>query len=142
MTNPNAGHGRDANVADGKRYRLLCADDDTALATMLKKALEHAGYAVECVDDGDKALSRIIAAPGFFDVLITDHQMPSMSGLGLISKLRDTSFSGAIIVHSSALSEPEKVAYERLAVDAILSKPVQLSALLAVIQRQIAGSQH
>ena len=140
MTKPKTTDARGPVAANGRTYRVLCADDDSALTTMLKKALEHAGYLVECVEDGHKALTLITANPTSVDVLITDHRMPSMSGLGLISKLRDTPFSGTIIVHSSALSEAEKVAYQALAVDAILSKPVQLSALLAVIRRHISGT--
>jgi CheY-like chemotaxis protein len=135
MTSPKRTNGYERAAADGRAFRVLCAEDDLSLAAMLKSALEHAGYSVQCVDDGYKALAQIAADPASFDALITDHQMPTMPGLALISKLRDTPFSGTIIVHSSALTDAEKAAYRALAVDEILSKPVRLSDLLATLKR-------
>ena len=128
------------NLAEARSIRVLCAEDDASLASMLKAALEQAGYSVECVDDGQNALARIAADPGFFHVLVTDHHMPQLSGLGLVSKLRDTTFSGTIVVHSSALTPSERSAFEALAVDVILSKPVQLPTLLAAIRHASPAS--
>lgn len=122
------------NLLEPKSVRVLCAEDDASLASMLKAALERAGYSVECVDDGQKALTRIAADPAFFHVLVTDHHMPQLSGLGLVSKLRDTAFAGTIIVYSSALTPSERSAFEALAVDVILSKPVQLPSLIEAIR--------
>lgn len=128
------------NPAELKSVRVLCAEDDASLASMLKAALERAGFRVECVDDGQKALTRIASDPAFFHVLVTDHHMPQLSGLGLVSKLRDTTFSGTIVVHSSALTPSERSAFEALAVDVILSKPVQLPTLLAAIRHASPAS--
>ena len=107
---------------------------------MLKAALERSGYSVECVDDGQEALARIVSDPAFFHVLVTDHHMPRLSGLGLVSKLRDTTFAGTIIVHSSGLTPSENAAFEALAVDVILSKPVQLPTLLGALRHASTSS--
>ncbi len=114
---------------------MLCAEDDESLALMLRLALERAGHIVERVEDGVKALERITSDVAFFDVLLTDHQMPRLSGLGLVSKLRDTAFTGLIVVHSSRLTQAEVAAYRALAVDCILNKPVELAELLAAVQQ-------
>lgn len=130
-------HASAVSTQERAPLRILCAEDDAQLAPMLKAALERAGHFVECVDDGHKALVRISCDKRFFDVLVTDHHMPHLSGLGLVSKLRDTPYSGRIVVHSSALTPAERQAFEALAVDAILSKPASLATLLASIQQAI-----
>lgn len=120
-----------------KALRVLCADDHEQLALVVKYAFERLGHHVECVSDGHLALERIMADVSFFNVLVTDHQMPRLSGLGLVSKLHDTAFSGVIIVHSSHLTEAEADAYRALAVDHILSKPAPLPALLNLVQQLV-----
>ncbi len=117
-----------------KQLRVLCADDDEQLATMLEAALARAGYFVECVHDGQMAFERIAADLEFFDLLVTDHRMPRLTGLQLVERLRGAGFSGKIIVHSSHLPQGETTAYRALAVSEILFKPVALSELLAAVQ--------
>jgi len=124
-----------AEASGRKRLRVLCAEDDDHLAWMLKMALERAGYSVERVADGQEAFDRIASNLDFFDLLVTDHEMPSVSGLALVGKLRNVSFSGRIIVHSSQLRARDAAAYRSFAVDHIFTKPVQLAELLRVIER-------
>lgn len=116
-----------------KSLRILCAEDDSYVSQIVKYAFEQQGHFVECVEDGETALQRITSDLKFFDVLVTDHQMPRLSGLGLVSKLRDTEFSGLIVVHSSHLTEAEASAYRALAVDHIMSKPAPLPGLLSAL---------
>ena len=116
-----------------KSLRILCAEDNEQLAFMVKRAFEQEGHSVECVEDGQTALQRLISDLKFFDVLVTAHQMPRLTGLGLVSKLRDTEFSGAIVIHSSHLTDAETDAYRALAVDYILTKPAPLPSLLSVL---------
>lgn len=118
-----------------KSVRILCAEDNEQLAFMVKLAFEKAGHSVECVGDGTTALERLTSDAKSFDVLMTDHRMPRLTGLGLVSKLRETEFSGAIVVHSSHLTEAEADAYRALAVDYVLTKPVSLPTLLELISK-------
>lgn len=137
MTRQQIAPRNSSHANQNKPLRILCAEDDKYLALMLKCALEQAGHFVECAEDGQKALQRITSDLKFFDVLVADNQMPVLSGLGLVSKLRDTEFSGAIIVHSSHLSDAEADAYRALAVDHILNKPTELPTLLGVAQELV-----
>lgn len=114
--------------------RILCAEDHPQMADVLGHFLRRAGHRPELVADGEQALARLTAEPEAFDLLITDHQMPRLTGLGLVSKLRDTVFSSPILVFSSMLTAAEVAAYDALAVDHILSKPMEMEALLDVVQ--------
>lgn len=117
--------------------RVLCAEDHPQMADVLRHFLRRAGHHPELVEDGQQALARLTLNPEAFDLLITDHQMPRLTGLGLVSKLRDTAFNGPILVFSSMLSAAEVAAYEALAVDHILTKPTQLETLLRVLQELV-----
>ncbi len=128
-----------ANARERKRLRVLCAEDDDHLALILTIALERAGYSVERVADGQEALDRIASDFDYFDLLVTDHEMPSVSGLALVEQLSDLPFSGRIIVHSSKLRERDASAYRAFGVDHILTKPASLDELLRAIQQMGAA---
>jgi DNA-binding NarL/FixJ family response regulator len=69
-----------------------------------------------------------------FDVVITDHRMPRMSGLELVRRLRKREFKGKILVLSAHLSDEDIHAYEDLEVDMMMSKPFDFEE----IQRAVA----
>ena len=108
------------------------------MADVLQHFLLRAGHRPALVADGQQALAQLTDDPAAFDLLITDHQMPHLTGLGLVSKLRDTAFAGPIIVFSSMLSAAEVAAYQALAVDHLLTKPAQLDTLLRVLHETAA----
>jgi CheY-like chemotaxis protein len=69
-------------------------------------------------------------------VIITDHHMPGINGLELVTHIRTGTFDGKIIVFSSELSQAVDDAYRRLKVDHILPKPIfpaQLRAVFATL---------
>lgn len=131
--------GSRASTSPLKSLRVLCAEDDENVALTLKYALENDGHQVVCVGDGRAALLRVVADLESFDLVITDHHMPVLSGLKLVEGLREAKFSGRIIVHSSNLRDPATDAYRALAVDHILRKPVELAKLLEAVHG-IAGT--
>ncbi len=116
------------------RRNVLCADDHDQIALLVQRLLERAGHHVECVSDGQQAWERIAAAPDHFDVVVTDHQMPHISGLELAARLRAIGFAGKIIIQSCRLSLAEESAYRALAVDNILCKPGDVLRLAELMQ--------
>lgn len=67
--------------------RILVVDDEPHMLRVLKLFLERAGYAVDTSPNGEAALAAVrIEAP---DVLITDIQMPQMSGKQLCQTLEE-----------------------------------------------------
>lgn len=65
-----------------KRIRILYIDDDVALARLLTRAIERAGYEVHHAPDGRKGLA--LFHDNQYDVLLVDHMMPGYSGLEVI----------------------------------------------------------
>jgi two-component system, chemotaxis family, chemotaxis protein CheY len=117
-----------AKVELKRCLRIAYADDMPELRDVARLALNRDGHQVECFADGAHALARITADPGF-DLVITDHHMPRMNGVELVTALRDIGFAGKIMVFSSELSDEIAQDYERLRVDRILYKPVFAVAL-------------
>jgi DNA-binding response OmpR family regulator len=115
------------------RLRILTVEDEPALTQMLALILGGPGAKITSACDGWMALMKIGAAREPFDVIITDHQMPRMTGLDLVRRLRVRKFAGKIIVLSAYLSEENIKAYEELNVDMMLAKPFDVGELQLAI---------
>src|SRR6266850_132626 len=118
---------------------ILLAEDERSVAFSIAFALKCDGHKIQIVADGGQALASIRVEPDHFDLLITDHSMPGMTGVELVQRLREQSFRGKIMVLSAHLSPENRGAYEALAVDAMVSKPFDVHELRATITRLANG---
>ena len=130
MTSPTTTE--NAAAKSRKSLRVLYADDMRELRQLLEIVLGRDGHKVDSVADGHLALELVRKNPAAYDVLITDHHMPTISGLELVSQLRALNFPGKIIVFSSELSTEVDMGYRRHKVDHILPKPIFPSDLRAI----------
>ena len=121
-----------SNPPTKKSLRVLYADDMKELRQLLEVVLGRDGHKVESVPDGNLALNLLRANPSGYDVVITDHHMPTVSGLELVARLREMNYAGKIIVFSSELSEAVDASYRNHKVDFLLPKPVFPSDLRAL----------
>jgi len=119
----------------GRSLRILYADDVPELRNLLKLSLPRDGHSVETVPDGTFALEKLQAQPDSFDLLITDHHMPKMTGLELVEHVRGINYPGKIIVFCSELSRDVNEAYQRFKVDHILYKPIFPAELRKVLSK-------
>ncbi len=115
-----------------KSLRVLYADDMRELRQLLEIVLGRDGHKVDSVADGHLALELIEKDLRGYDVVITDHHMPTINGLELVGKLRELKYPGRIIVFSSELSTAVDQAYRDHQVDHILPKPIFPSDLRAI----------
>ncbi len=115
-----------------KSLRVLYADDMRELRQLLMIVLGRDGHKVDSVEDGHLALALVKKDAAAYDVVITDHHMPTISGLQLVAELRSMNFPGKIIVFSSELSTAVDAAYRAHKVDHILPKPIFPSDLRAI----------
>ncbi len=112
--------------------RILYADDLLELREVTRLSLTRDGHQIECYPDAISALARITDDPSF-DLVITDHHMPGMSGLECVRQLRQLQFAGKIMVFSSELSAAVAAKFQTLLVDRIIYKPVFPSELRQVM---------
>lgn len=106
------------------RKRILLCDDDLGLLSILAAMLKKLGYSVETARDGIESFSKAIKSqPHYYDLIIIDHLMPGLNGLGLVKELRDSKIPSKIIILSGYLDDELEVSFKKLGVDDILSKP-------------------
>jgi two-component system chemotaxis response regulator CheY len=75
------------NLSDKSSIKVLIVDDFAASRKVLVFTLEQLGFDnIEEVSDGNSALVRLKS--GLFDLVITDMEMPKMSGLELLQQIR------------------------------------------------------
>jgi CheY-like chemotaxis protein len=109
--------------------KILAVEDETAVAQLLALVLCGPRCKVTTAANGEEALAKIAASPRPFDVVLTDHSMPRLTGLELVRQLRVQNFDGKIAVLSAHLTEQNVHAYEDLGVDLLLSKPFDMDEL-------------
>jgi two-component system OmpR family response regulator len=119
--------------------RILVVEDEKALAHITAMMLGGPASKVTTARNGLEALMKIGAAAKPFDVIITDHRMPRLTGLELVRRLRTKNFGGKILVLSAHLADEEIAAYEELKVDMMMTKPFDFDELqdaMAVLNRR------
>ena len=119
--------------------QILVVEDEKAIAHMIAMILGGPASKVARARSGWEALIKIGATAPPFDVVITDHRMPRMTGLQLVRRLRTQNFGGKILVLSAHLADEDIRAYEALRVDMMMSKPFdfdELQQAMAVLNRK------
>ena len=113
--------------------RLLVADDDRVSTELLRRILVHEGYEVTTAANGLEALEAM--KHGEFRVLISDWEMPGLTGPELCRRVRAQGHGSAYVIMLTSRSGAQDMA-EALAAgaDEFLSKPVETSELLVRVR--------
>ena len=114
---------------------ILVCDDEASVREVVSVVLGMVGYEVETASDGNEALQMIREQPGRYKLVMTDHKMRPLDGLGLVRELRTDGFAGRIVVLSGSLENADVEAYSALAVDGIMLKPFDFGEL----RRTVSG---
>ncbi len=120
--------------------RVLVVEDDKDIASQLKQALTHAGYAVDLAPDGEEGLYMGKEFP--IDLAIIDVGLPKLNGIELVSALRQAQKMFPILILTARGKWQDKVEGLEAGADDYLVKPFQLEELLArlnALQRRAAG---
>ena len=120
--------------------RVLVAEDNIALAHVLEFNLKRRGYDVTVAHDGGEAWE--FAQREKFDVVITDQEMPLMTGLELCARLRelpDYDTTPIVMVTARELELDTAGIKKRLRVGAIMPKPYGPEELLNTVETLLAG---
>ena len=116
--------------------RLLLAEDDEMLASLLTFRLEKDGYRVDVVHDG-KAMKEYLS-DSIPDIIVSDIMMPYFSGIELIDHLRNELHSDVpVIIISAAGNEQNVLTAFELGANDFISKPVSPSELLVRVGREL-----
>ena len=79
--------------------KILVADDNRELCSILKEILEREGYQVDCVYEGFSLISYLKEVQDV-DAIILDLMMPEKGGLSVINTVRSVSPASRIIIYT------------------------------------------
>jgi len=113
-----------------KGKTILVIEDDIDIITIFTKHLKRNGYEVIIATDGMEGLKKL--EEGGYDLVITDIVMPFISGVGIVTALKEMSPHIPVIAVTGYGKEPEAAAVEKKA-DIVLAKPVRMSTLMALM---------
>jgi len=115
-----------------QKKTILVIEDDPDVLSMLVRHLDRLGYAVITAADGMEGLKKLDA--GGYDLVITDIVMPYVSGVGVVTALKEKRPSVPVIAITGYGKEPEAAALEKKA-NLVLGKPVRIADLKHHIER-------
>jgi two-component system OmpR family response regulator len=117
---------------------ILIVEDDPKIAAFVADGLRRDGHTVEIAEDGIRGeeLARSVSV----DVAIIDLMLPGKDGLSLIRDLRNSGVAAPFIVLSAKRNSADKVECLRSGADDYLSKPFDLTELLARIEAVVRRS--
>jgi signal transduction histidine kinase len=122
----------------GVGQRVMVVDDDDVVVIMLSRMLSRAGFAVTSVTDPREALAVLQANPHAFDVVVTDLNMPGLSGLQLATAVRLLRPDLPVLLGSGYVSEELAATASAAGVVRVFRKEYALEELGDLVQQVLA----
>lgn len=127
---------RESREQDLFRGRILLVDDDDDLRRLLRALLEGDGYQVFSCRDASRAL-KVFASRGDIDLLLTDFQMPQMSGVELCQRVAELQPDLPILILSGAILPEDARATIAANGWELIAKPCDVLVLLQIIASRL-----
>lgn len=116
--------------------RVLLAEDNPINALLARTLLTREGCVVSAVQDGQEAVEA--AASGAYDLILLDIRMPRLDGLEAAQRIRagqGPSARAPIVALTADAGEAERVQAFQAGMDDFITKPIDVTRLLAVAER-------
>ena len=102
--------------------RILYVDDDDSLVLLVRRLLERRGFRVSGYTDQREALDALRADPGAFDLVVSDYNMPGMSGLEVICEAQEIRADLPVAIASGFIDETMRAEAAALGVRELIFK--------------------
>lgn len=112
--------------------RILLAEDDKNLNSMLAAQLSTRGFLVDACFDGEDAL--YYANLNIYDVILLDRMLPIMEGTQILAKIREKNIAAPVIMITALGTLEDKISGFHAGADDYLVKPFAFEELLARIK--------
>jgi DNA-binding response OmpR family regulator len=127
-----------ARRQNNMHHRLLVADDDAAIRRLTAQVLVGRGYQVDMAEDGAVALDAL--KRNYYDLLITDYDMPKLSGIELLENLLLAHIGIPVILVSGTMPADELNRHPWLQIEATLIKPYTIAEFLGAVESVLADA--
>jgi len=112
----------------GKKFKVLLAEDDLSLGYVIKDNLQDAGYDVVLCPDGQTAIEKFDKTQ--FDICLLDVMMPNKDGFTVAKKIRQQSDMIPILFLTAKSMEEDKIKGFLTGADDYITKPFSIQELL------------
>ena len=119
--------------------RILIAEDDDLIRRIISNALAEDGYTVNAVADGEQAWEAL--RHDVYDLLVTDNEMPRLTGLKLIKRIRQAGTDLPVIVASGSFTLKNIPDYPQLQITAAVPKPFDKSEFLDAVRNILLSNE-
>ena len=121
--------------------RILVVEDESDIRLLNAKVLIRSGYEVDTAEDGKAGWNAVRHAPESYALLITDHNMPGLTGLALVKKVREAHMTLPVIMATAALPEADLFdRYPWLQPAVALLKPYTFQELLGTVEKVLRAT--
>ena len=120
--------------------RILLAEDNPVNQKLAKLMLTKAGYQVEVASNGKEAVDKYTAAPGDFDLIFMDIQMPEMDGLEAVRKIRNLKLETRnipIVAMTAHAMKGDREKCLEAGMDDYVSKPIKREIVFDILKRWV-----
>ena len=119
----------------GRGATILIVEDDAAMRTMLREALEEDGYTVEAVGGGRAGIERV--TQGGVDLVISDVKMPDLDGLDMLREIKAVTPSPHVITITAFGSIDTAIRAVKLGAFDYITKPFDVDQLILSVQKAL-----
>ncbi len=115
--------------------RILIVDDEPSMLEFLEIMLKKEGYAVSTAKSGEEAIARLGQEP--FDLVVTDIQMPEVTGLDVLRRAKDVAPDAAVIMITAFASAETAVEAMKEGAYDYITKPFKVDEIKLVIKNAL-----
>ncbi|MBG6157653.1 MAG: response regulator [Roseibium album] len=119
--------------------RILLTEDDEAVRSFVKRALELDGHSVDVAEDGGEAVETLTREKGEFDLLVSDIKMPVMDGIALALQTARDFPDMPILLMTGFADQRERANGLDALVHDVITKPFSLVDIRKAVRNAIAG---
>ena len=120
------------------RQRILVVEDDAAIRRLNTEVLAYSGYHVDSAEDGSAAWEALQRHN--YDLMVTDNNMPRLTGIELIEKLQTARIATPVIMATGILPDKQLTRYKLLQPAKTLLKPYTYHELLAAVKEVLCSA--
>jgi CheY-like chemotaxis protein len=115
------------------KNRILVADDEEALRTVLSSELEGEGYQVKDAADGQEAIKLLQKQE--FDLILLDIKMPNVDGFEVLKFVKENHPRTKVVMLTGFADLKNAIESKKLGAEDFVSKPYDLVDLLTTVER-------
>jgi CheY-like chemotaxis protein len=113
--------------------RILIAEDEDAIRSLVARALLQDGHDVMTANDGAEALDVLVRERGAFELLLTDIRMPVMDGIALALAVARDHPAITILLMTAYADQRERASGLNTLIHDVITKPFTLATIRAAV---------